>query len=320
VDVLSDVLDTVRLTSTVFAQAALSDSWGISARPREHFAFHVISRGCCWLEVDGQAPITIAAGDVVVLAPGRGHTVRSALDSPVRDIAELMAEGALCRPVGVGSDTTNLVCGSFNFEGLHGNLLLPLLPVVLHVRESAPDAGPWLAQTLRLLSDESFVGRPGSATVINRLCDALFVYALRSHLATLTAPEANWLRALEEPQIGAALGMIHEQPGAPWSVPTLASRVGMSRSAFAARFTDLVGEPPMRYLTHWRLQKAAAMLRAADIGIDEIAGQLGYDSTVAFSKAFKRSIGIPPGTYRRQTHATAPNALRPTDGRLRVSR
>ncbi len=309
-DVLSDVLDTVRLTSAVFAQVGLSDSWGIRARPREHFAFHVISRGCCWLEVGGLAPIEIAAGDVVVLAPGREHTVRSALDSPVRDIADLMADGALCRPVDAGSHATNLVCGSFSFEGMHGNLLLPVLPVVLHVRASAPDAGPWLAQTLGLLSHESFAGRPGSATVVNRLCDALFVYVLRSHLATLTAQQANWLHALEEPQIGAALGLIHEHPGEAWTVPTLASRVGMSRSAFAARFTKLVGEPPMRYLTRWRVQRAAAMLRAADIGIDEIAGTLGYDSPVAFSKAFKRSIGIPPGAYRRSTHRSARNAVR----------
>jgi len=305
-DVLSDVLDTVRLTSTVFAQAELNESWGIRAKPREHFAFHVISRGSCWLEVDGLAPIEIAAGEVVVLAPGRGHSVRSDPNSPVRDISELMAAGALCRAVdGESGVATRLVCGSFSFEGSRGNLLLPVLPVVLHVREPPTDVGPWLAQTLKLLSHESFEQGPGSATVVNRLCDALFVYVLRSHLASLPTRESNWLRALEEPQIGAALGLMHDEPARAWSVPTLASGVGMSRSAFAARFTELVGEPPMRYLMQWRLQKAAAMLRAGNASTDEIASHVGYESTIAFSKAFKREIGLAPAHYRRQQRATA---------------
>jgi transcriptional regulator GlxA family with amidase domain len=153
----------------------------------------------------------------------------------------------------------------------------------------------------------------GSATAVNRLCDALFVYVLRSHLAALPTPESNWLRALDEPQIGAALGLLHEEPGRSWSVPMLAASVGMSRSAFAARFTKLVGQPPMRYLTHWRLQKAAAMLRADNTSTDEIASHLGYQSTIAFSKASSDRSG----SHRVRTagRRTPPIATPPTERR-----
>jgi AraC-like DNA-binding protein len=135
--------------------------------------------------------------------------------------------------------------------------------------------------------------------VVNRLCDALFVFILRSHLAALGPEEPNWLRALVEPQIAEAVELIHEEPGAAWSVAGLAAAVGMSRSAFAARFAQAVGEGPMQYLTRWRVQKAAAMLRRGDGDIGQVAASVGYGSEAAFSKAFKRTMGTTPGAYRR---------------------
>src|SRR5262245_51437869 len=155
VDVLSDVLDTVRLTSTVFVRTEVSPPWGIRSKPREHFAFHVISRAGCWLEVDGLDTVPVAAGDVVVVAPGRAHTLRSSPESVAYDIETLIADGGLCRP---GPDAAILVCGSFRFDGRDSHPLTSVLPVVLHVRDS--DAGPWLAQTIELLAYESFAERP----------------------------------------------------------------------------------------------------------------------------------------------------------------
>jgi transcriptional regulator GlxA family with amidase domain len=172
---------------------------------------------------------------------------------------------------------------------------------LIHVRGGDTAAGPWLAQTIRLLADEATADRPGATTVVNRLCDALFVYALRSHLATLAEDETTWLRALVDPQVGAALRMIHAEPAAPWTVAKLAAGAGMSRSAFAARFTDLVGEAPMGYVTRWRLRTAAIALRATRRDVAEVAASAGYESTAAFSKAFRRLIGEPPGAYRRAT-------------------
>jgi AraC-like DNA-binding protein len=294
-DVLSDVLDTVRLTSTVFVQTRLSAPWGIRSRPREHFAFHVVSTGGCWLDVDELPGAQVGAGDVVVLAPGRGHTLRSTPDAIACDAETLVADGAL----GCDRDgDTSLVCGSFRFDSQAVGLLAAL-PPVLHIRQSELDIGPWLAHTIDLLTYESFANRPGNTTVVNRLCDALFIYLLRCHFSSGPTKTSGWMCALDDPQIGAALALMHAEPQQPWSVPALATSVGMSRSAFAARFADLVGESPIHYLALWRVQKAAAMLRDADTSIDDIATRVGYESAVAFSKAFKRSMGVPPGAYRR---------------------
>jgi AraC-like DNA-binding protein len=296
VDVLSDVLDTVRLTSTVFVQTRLAAPWGIGTRVLPHYAFHVVTGIPSLLEVDGLGPIEVGDGDVVVIAPGRRHSLRSGPDAVARDVREMLADGSLCASPDGG---TQLVCGSFRFEDAHGGSLIAALPPVLHVRHDAPDVGPWLAHTVELLTTESSADRPGQSTVLNRLCDALFVCVLRSHLAAGPGRDSSWMRALDDPKIGDALGMMHEDPYRTWSVPLLAARVGMSRSAFAERFTRLVGETPIQYLIKWRVQKAAGMLRTAQGSVEEIAARIGYDSVGAFSKAFKRSVGVSPGAYRR---------------------
>jgi len=303
-DVLSEVLDTVRLTSTVVVQTRLTSPWGMRTEPRDSFAFHVVSGGTAWFSADGHDPLPLATGDVVVLAPGHGHTLRSHPGAAVRDVLDLLADGTLCRPSAGDPDGdpdggTRLVCGSFRFDDPHGTLLA-VLPAVLHARATAVGAGPWLANTIELLTYESFGDQPGNATIVNRLCDALFVYLVRSHLASRSDAPASWLRGLTDPQIRVALTLIHERPDQPWSVATLAGRVGMSRAAFAARFVELVGQTPIRYLTQWRVQKAAELLRDDQHGIESISRRVGYASPVAFAKAFKRTTGLPPGAYRRR--------------------
>jgi AraC-like DNA-binding protein len=299
-DVLSDMLDTVRLETTVFAQTWLRTPWGIQADAREQFTFHVMPRGGGHLEVEGLAPVDVGAGDVVMLAPGRAHSLRDRPGSPVRPLWDLLADGAFSRAEDDGdAGSSYLICGCFRFTDVRGDRLVSALPTLIHVRGGDTTAGPWLAQTIRLLADEATADRPGATTVVNRLCDALFVYLLRSHLATLPDDETTWLRALVDPQIGAVLRMIHAEPAAPWTVAKLAAGAGMSRSAFAARFTDLVGEAPMGYVTRWRLRTAAVALRATRRDVAEVAAAAGYESTAAFSKAFRRLIGEPPAAYRR---------------------
>jgi hypothetical protein len=217
-DVLSDMLDMVRLESTMFAQAWLKPPWGIRADPGEYFAFHVLPHGGGYLEVDGLDPVDVGSGDVVVLAPGRAHALRCQPGSPVRDLRELLAEGAFDphhRDRGGDGQDAYLICGCFRFADTRGDRLVSALPTLIHARGREPTAGPWLAQTIRLLADEATAQRPGATTVANRLCDALFVYVLRSHLAALPADEATWLRALVDPHVGAALRLIHAEPAAP---------------------------------------------------------------------------------------------------------
>jgi AraC-like DNA-binding protein len=304
VDVLSNMLDTVRLETTVFAQTSLRPPWGIRAQSREQFTFHVLPRGAGRLEIDGLDPVDVGPGDVVMLAPGRSHALRDRPGSPVRDLRDLLAEGAFDprrdenAPASDGPDAY-LICGCFRFADVRGDRLISALPTLIHVRSGESAAGPWLAQTIQLLADEATAERPGATTVVNRLCDALFVYLLRSHLAALPADETTWLRALVDPQISTALRLIHTEPGAPWTVAKLAAGVGMSRSAFAARFTDIVGEAPMAYVTRWRLRTAAIALRTTRRDVAQVAASAGYESAAAFSKAFRRLIGQSPGAYRR---------------------
>jgi AraC-like DNA-binding protein/quercetin dioxygenase-like cupin family protein len=315
VHVPDDVLETMRVDSGMLFQTELAPPWGIRARSAEQLAFHVVTRGHGWLSVAGEPePITVESGDVVVLAPGREHVLRDTPTTPARDIAEMVASGAFCRvgdrPAAAergAAPTTQLVCGWFEFADPRGDVLLDALPAVLHAREQATDSGTWLAQTVKMLSYESRAGRPGMTTVLNRLCDALFVYVLRSHLAALPTERPSWLRALVDPTIGTALQLMHDDPAAPWTVAKLAAEVGMSRSAFSARFTTLVGEPAMQYLARWRLRKAATLLRDGDQTLHAIATSTGYSSAAAFSKAFAREHGAAPGAFRR----TGPPPARP---------
>jgi AraC-like DNA-binding protein len=286
-DVLSDVLDTIRLQSAVFVQTELEPPWGIHAAASDTFAFHIVTRGRCWLSVDGRPAERVSAGDVLLLNRGRSHTLTDAPETPARPIP-----GA-----------TGLTCGCFRYDGAGSTLLMAALPIVIHTGTLGGELGPWLAQTVQLLAYESRRDHPGNETVVNRLCDALFVYLVRGHLQALRDGGPNWLRALIDPQVGVALRSIHEEPSAPWTVATLAARAAMSRSAFAARFAELVGETPMQYLIRWRLEKAARMLRDGGDGIAQVAARVGYDSEAAFNKAFKRSIGVAPGAYRRAARA-----------------
>ena len=299
-DVLSDVLGTVRLHGRVFGSLELAAPWGVAAAPRDQFIFHIIARGHGYFEA-GSAPVYVSAGDVLLLGPHRPHTLRDSLKSKTEPFERVFA-----KPRAHENDpgSTQIVCGGFSVDDA---ALLEALPPVIHTHELASDAGPWLAQTVKLLAYEACAEHPGGATVTSRICDALFVYVIRSVLAKLPAHEASWLRALVTPKIGDALRLIHEDPRHEWTVVELAQRVAMSRSAFAEKFAEVVGQSPMQYVIAWRVRKAASLLRGGDTGVAEVASRVGYQSQVAFAKAFKRAMGVAPGAYRRsQASMVAP--------------
>lgn len=306
-DVLTDALEAIHLKSRVYGRLELSAPWGLRMEGGRS-GFYVITRGTCWLELPGVDPIQLASGDFVLLPKGQPHTIRDSRRTRAAAAAEVFAKRAQsaqgCQPGGIrryggGGALTTMVGGCFVFEDGQTNPLVASLPPVVHVKGDGGAAVRWLEASLQFVASEMAAGQPGAETVVSRLADILFVQAVRAHLAQCGEGARGWLGALIDPQVGQALGLIHQSPAEPWTVDSLASRVAMSRSAFAARFSQLVGEPPLTYLTRWRMQKAARLLRTGHATIGEVASRVGYEAEAAFSKAFKRWTGVPPSAYRR---------------------
>ncbi len=304
-DVLTDVLQTLRVQGACYGRVQAGAPWGVSARGNDDAKFHVVLSGSCWLLVEGESePRLLQAGDIVALPHGHPHSLHDAPSTPAQPLEQLV----LCRPerrglaleLGGSGARTELVSGRIRFEARAHNPLLAVLPAVMVLPGEAGRAVQWLEPTLQFIAWEVASGKPGAHTIVSRLADILFIQIVRGYLAGLPEDATGWLGALKDQQMGSALALIHQNPERDWTVLALAEEVAMSRSAFAARFTKLVGEPPLHYLTRWRMQKAAGLLREGRASLAEIAEQVGYDSEAAFSKAFKRAIGSAPGAYRRR--------------------
>lgn len=306
-DVLTDALEAIRLKSLIHGRFELTAPWGFRA-DFGHSAFYAVTRGTCWLDVDGvDEAVQLASGDFVLLPHRQPHVLRDNRRTRAAPAEEVFAkcprstEG--CQPGGIrryggGGALTTMVGGCFVFED-GDNPLVSSLPAMVHVKGDGGGAVQWLEASLHFVASEMASGQPGAEIVVSRLADILFVQAVRAHLAQSAEGATGWLRAVVDPQIGGALGLIHEKPEEPWTVEALASRAAMSRSSFAARFAHLVGEPPLTYLTRWRMQKATRLLRSGRASIGEVASRVGYETEAAFSKAFKRWTGMAPGAYRR---------------------
>ncbi len=305
-DELSDILQAVRFRGSVFCRSHLSAPWGFSVQGRDFATFHFLTRGSSFLEVEGvEGRLALSAGDLVILPLGDPHVMRDAPSSIATELEELIArsqsDGRGWLRTGGGGKPTRLVCGGFQFEDRRTNPLLAGLPHVIHLRGRAGGTQTWLRMALSFLAEEADSTKAGADAVMTRLADLVFIEALRTYFS---APDAQKLRlavALREPRISTTLVAIHRQPEADWEVGTLARHAGMSRSAFAARFRELVGEPPRSYVTRCRMSKAAGLLSSSSATIAEIAGQVGYVSQVGFGRAFKACLGTTPAAYRQQT-------------------
>jgi AraC-like DNA-binding protein len=307
-DVLTDALEAIHLKSVIHGRLELTAPWGFRV-DFGHSGFYVVTRGTCWLEVDGVGePVQLASGDFVLLPHGQAHVLRDNRRTRAVSAREVFSDCPKstqgCQPGGIrryggGGALTTMVGGCFVFEDGGKNPLVASLPPVVHVKGDGGRAVQWLEASLQFVASEMASGQPGAETVVSRLADILFVQAVRAHMAQSADDAGGWLRAVVDPQVGAALSLMHEKPEAEWTVEALATRVAMSRSAFAARFAHLVGEPPLTYLTRWRMQKATRLLRAGHASIGEVASRVGYEAEAAFSKAFKRWTGMAPGAYRR---------------------
>jgi AraC-like DNA-binding protein len=309
-DVVSDLLAGVRVRTTLYCRSQMNAPWGFGVEAHGNPTFHAVTSGRCWLQVEGDGrPLALSSGDLVVLPAGPTHWMRDEPSSPVRWLDDILAgtpasESGRLRYGGSG-EPTELLCGGFVLEGETVDPVLHALPRVVHVGGVNGVPAPWVEATLRLVAVVTSSEQPGAEAVLTRLAETMVLQALRTELAELAATEPGRVEALRDPQIAAAIRLIQSRPDLPWSVERLASEVGYSRSAFAERFRELVGESPIAYLTRSRLAIAATELDRTDLAIAEIARRVGYSNQASFSRAFRRAFGIAPGAYRKSAAQVA---------------
>lgn len=316
-DALSDVLKSVRLEGAVYLNAEFSAPWCVQSKfgldrvgdrltGADHVAFfHFLVEGRCKARLaDGGDVLEASAGDLLLFPYDDRHVLGSDLQlAPVEsdslvDPADSGADLIQLRHGG-GGEVTRFVCGFLACSRSVCRPLLDALPRVLRIPVGDSPAAGLLRELLRVGVQESSDARPGGASMLAKLSELLFVEAMRSYVGSLPPGGQGWLAGVRDVQVGRALALMHGEPGRGWSVDDLAREVALSRSAFAERFVSLVGEPPMQYLTRWRLALAADTLRSTGDAIARIAERTGYESEAAFSRAFKREFGTPPAAWRR---------------------
>lgn len=312
-DPLSDALRSVRLKGGVFLEARFTAPWCVNSRitaedcrpilerPAQMLGYHVLLEGRMLLAIEGEPPIDVSAGEIVLLPRNDVHTMMSGPGlAPVdgRGLVQPSPAGGIARIAhGGGGEATRMVCGFLGSEDAH-NPLIDALPAVLKVGIREGASRNLVESSLIFAANELVEGRLASSCMLSRLSEMLLVEAVRLYSDTLGNRAEGWLRGLRDPQVGRALSLLHRDMAAPWTADSLAREVALSRSAFMARFTQLVGVPPIRYLTLWRLRSARALLAETRQSIARIAHAVGYDSEEAFSRAFKREFGASPARWR----------------------
>jgi AraC-like DNA-binding protein len=317
-DVLSEVLKTVKLDGAVFFNGEFSSPWCarepdactmasyLPARPKHVIIFHLMTegRGYVRIEEDGRG-VPLQAGDIVILPQGNAHFMGNGHPvTPIDSAAQLqrvLAEGRMISQVGGGGELTKLICGYLTCDPQLCQVFLAGLPpiVKVHIRDSP--SGQWLESTFQYSVDHAESSGPGSTAVIAKLSEVLFVETIRLYIAKLPPTQTGWLAGVRDPDVGKALALLHKQPSHPWTIASLANAVGLSRSVLAERFRHYLSDTPMGYLTRWRLQLAAQVLTSTSKSVAEVAGEVGYESEPSFNRAFKREFGIPPARFRTQT-------------------
>lgn len=315
-DALSDVLRVIRLSGGVYLEAEFTAPWCVNGRlseddckpfmeaPRHVIASHFVAAGHMQLRIGDGPILDVRAGELILLPRNDIHTFGSDLGiAPTfaRDVVRPPDVGGISRiKYGGGGEVTQLLCGFLGSETPFSPLLSSL-PPLLKLDVHATASGAWIESSFRFAVSEIAAGRVGSATVIAKLSELLFVEAVGQYVESLPAERRGWLAGLRDPQIGRALALLHARPTEGWTAEALALEVGMSRSVFAERFTTLVGQPPMQYLTLWRMHVAAQHLREGRGNVAQIGFAVDYESEAAFSRAFKRQFGTSPGSWRRQS-------------------
>lgn len=309
-DPLGEALHLLRMSSVFYSRAETRAPWSVALpQMKDCLMFHVVSSGRCWLQVKGEEGRYLQTGDFVLVPHGEGHLLASEpglasvnlFDLPRQQVSERYE---IIQQPGEGA-ATQLICGAVRFTHPAARHLLELLPCLICIESWSMSQMSWMQSSLRLMTDEASALRPGGETVITRLADILVIQAIRAWMEESPAAQTGWLGALQDKQIGRSILHVHRNPEHDWSVDSLAATAAMSRSAYAARFRDIVGESPMQYVTRWRMNIAQMWLKEKRMSIDEMASRLGYNSEAAFSRAFKRITGVAPGAIRRSENESS---------------
>lgn len=318
-DVLSDLLRTVRLTGAAYFEVEACEPWAAEQPPSDAvlrkvlpgagnlIAYHVVMEGRCVTTMLNGESMPLEAGEVIVYPRGHPHVMSSRPGmraAPVTPEAfEAVAASRLPFFVNYGGNgpaTARLVCGFLACDAGPFNPLIDALPAMIKSGDPHGGDNGWLGQFIRIARQESASRRAGGESILGKLSELMFIEVVRRHLETLPPRQAGWLAGLRDPFIGKALSALHGRPAHRWTLEELARQVGLSRSVLAERFAEIVGTPPLQYLAQWRMQIALGLLGGGNANIAAIAGEIGYESEAAFSRAFKKSMGMPPSAWRRR--------------------
>jgi AraC-like DNA-binding protein len=314
-DPLSDLLRVVRLDGAFFFRVEAAGPWRVETvaakelSPRimpaaEHLiSYHIVTEGRCYGGLVGEEPVELVPGDVIVFPHGDAHVMSSEPAVRVGPDVNSTAPARYPHTVvlgGPGPRATSALCGFLGCDRRPFNPLLASLPRQMHMRGLA---NSWLGSFTRQLTEESQRGRPGADGVLTRLAELMFIELLRRYLEDLPEGQTGWLAGLRDEVVGRVLALVHARPCHPWTLDELAREAASSRSSLAKRFAELVGQPPMQYLAQWRMQVAANLLAQSGTKIAAIAGEVGYDSEAAFSRAFKKATRLAPGAWRESRRA-----------------
>jgi AraC-like DNA-binding protein len=335
-DALSEILHAVKLEGAVFYNAEFTAPWGFRSPsagevaaflrkgPTQLIIFHLLTDGRALSKVEnGADAVELIPGDIVIFPHGDAHVISNGSPSRIVDngkhLKKVFSQGMALYRDGGGGEATSFVCGYMECDREMSKVFLGGLPPMFKVNIKNDASGQWLENSIKFSAGEAGTHRAGSDAVLARLSEALFVETLRRYMAELPPQQTGWLAGARDPAVGAALAHVHRAPAHPWTIASLAQEVGVSRSVLAERFRHYLGEPPMTYLSRWRLQLGARMLSSTSYGVARIAGEVGYESEPAFNRAFKRQFGDPPARFR--TRARLPQkAERIDQGRTRMKR
>jgi AraC-like DNA-binding protein len=322
-DVLSEVLKVVRLQGAMYLNAEFSSPWSFKATHSSNIAryvapggghviiYHLLTRGKASARlIDGER-VALTAGDIVIFPHGDPHIMENgppikAMDYS-QDMAHILSNGLKLWRVGGGGEVTQFVCGYMACEPRLSQVFLSGLPPLFKVNIRNDASGRWLEDSIRFSVNEADASRAGGEAVLAKLSEVLFVETLRAYIAHLPPEQTGWLAGARDSDVGKTLALMHRAPAHPWTIATLAKEVGVSRSVLAERFRYYLSEPPMAYLTRWRLQLGAQMLASTSYSVAQIASEVGYESEAAFNRAFKREFTFPPARFRSQSRSALAN-------------